>query len=401
MATSRNAGKLPAKTAARAPLAPASAPIDAQQSDEGMGDALSLIRSLTADREGAEWNVKVYQVIGGVGRGTSGRQQFLFEVALEDLPQLEAALAEQFPAGGVFRVAIRADNQLIKNPLLDIAPRPGYRAPLPAYLQAAPSSPPAAGAPAGESATDRLLLQLIEMNRASEERTARMIQSLAERFTLPAPAPAPTLADQIETFTKLQALIPTGAQANTMEVFEKGMSFAQKIYDARDDSGGGTGSTWVDIVRDALSSPNVKEIIAGAMAGAGAAVAAPAGALPPAPATVTQAPAAAPAPALDPKNPAVLHIIETLAGQAASGADPAAVAEQALAGIPPAILDELESHEDIAGHLCGLFPQLAPHRAWLEAVIANMYEGEQPSAASPTMNDPNARLSDSPPGIAS
>jgi hypothetical protein len=361
MTRKKNTGKLAAKA-----VVPAAPVVDMGEGD--MPDALSLIKSLTETREGTEWNVRVYLVPnGGMGRGNTSKQQFLFDVQLEELPQLENQLAELYPGGGIFRVMIRADNQLVKIVTLDVAPRPGYRPPPPHYL--APAAPTAPEAIGGDR-MELFLARMMEVQERSAQQTRDLIAAMANNTPK-----GPTLIEQIQLLTEVQKLTPKGAQENTMELFQKGMDFAAKLYEARGSEGGGT--SWMDVVKEALSSPTVKDIIA-SMAAAGAQATAAAG-----------APALPPPGLLSPQNPQAMQAVDTLLRQAVLGVDPKIVAGQVWGSVPQAIMHELEQQPDVVGYIVQRFPQAAAHRPWLTALVAELWEEEETGAAprpSPTLN---------------
>jgi len=367
MTKAKTAGKLTGKAIAPA----AAAPPVADFAD--FPDALSYINSLATTREGVEWDLRVYKV-ESAGRGVSEKQPFLFNVQLEDLPTLESVLADQFPGGGQFRVQVRADNQLVKHIKLDIAARPGWQPPRPAYLQAVtPEAAPAANG-AG-SMMESFFVRMAEIQERSAQQTRDLIAGIAAANK---PTPAPTMMEQLQLFTQFQALIPKGAQENTFSLFEKGMEFAAKMYDARGGSEGG--ASWLDIIKEALTSPLIKDALA-AMAIA-------------AQQPINGAPGAAdapPAPQLAPGNPAAENAIDTLCRQAAAGVDPKFVAKQVADNMPAALMEELEAQEDVIGFLVERFPRVAQHRAWFSALVAEVWEEEQPTLQpSPTLSDPHA-----------
>ena len=383
MAKAKNPGKLTAKPAG---MTVAAAP--AVESAD-FPDALAIINSLAGQRDGIEWNLRVYKV-ENMGRGVSEKQPFLFEVQLENLPNLETQLADIYPAGGTFRVQVRADNQLIKNIKLEIAPRPGYKPPPPSYLA------PIATAPAEprEREADRVEVffgRMAEMMERSAQQTRDLIASIAK-----APA-APTLADQLAMFQQFQAMLPKGAQENSMELFQKGMDFATKIFETR--GGGDSGTSWLDVFKEAMGSPVVKDML-GAMMQAAANTQAPqngqqpanAGAVPYYP----QQPGAFPQAGafVSPQNPQAVQIIDTLCRQAAAGVEPKFVASQVGNNMPPTLMDELEAQDDVTGYLIRQFPQVAMHRDWFNALVAEIWEEEQTAQPSHTMQKPDAR----PPG---
>lgn len=367
MAKRPNSGKLTAKPANSAQQTAAAALDDAGIIE--FPDAVAYIKALGNEREGIEWNLRVYK-LDGSGRGVKIGQQFLFEVEPEELPGLETNLAESYPAGGLFKVVVRADNQIVRSAQLNIAPRPGYRPPPPAYLQ------PVAPAPAAEAQdrTESFFTRMTQVLEHSAQQTRELIAAIANR---PTPA-APTLKEQVEMLSMIQNLMPKGAQENTMEMFEKGMTFASKIYDARGDSGGG--ASWMDIIKEAIAAPEFRQALGAIAAGAQHAHAA-------------QLAAPQPVALLSPQNPVAAQVMDTLLRQAVAGVDPKFVAQKLFDQLPPEVVQELEAQGDnanVVGYIIHQFPQAQIHRAWLSALVSSMWDDEAPPP-SPTMNDANAR----------
>lgn len=361
MAKAKNPGKLTAKPAASAIAPPG------QLETGDFPDAMSYINSLAATREGVVWDCRVYQVMQA-GRGVKEGQPFLFDCQLEDLPNLEMDLASQYPGGGTFRVQVRADNQLVRIIKLEIAARPGYKPPPPAYLT--PVQIPHADNPQTDR-MDLFLTRMADMQRAADERIEKLILALAGNKQA-----APTMMEQLALFSEFQKLSPKGAQENTFDIFQKGIDFAKTIFEARSDSGGGT--SWLDFAREALSSPVVKEVLAAANAAA-----------------VQQHNANAPQLAkpvlVSPENPAAAQAIDTLLRQASAGVDPKFVAQQAWDTVPAAVMEELEQQDDVVGYIIAKFPQAASQRAWLTALVAELWEPEQTAPQSPAMQPPNVQ----------
>jgi hypothetical protein len=93
---------------------------------------------------------------------------------------------------------------------------------------------------------------------------------------------------------------------------------------------------------------------------------------------------------VSPQNPAAAQIIDTLIRKATAGVDPKFVAQQLIEKIPQQLSDELEEQDDIVEYLSHKFPAVRLHKAWFEALVAEIWETEQSPGPSPTMNDPNA-----------
>jgi hypothetical protein len=357
MAKRQNSGKLTAKPAATAPAGALSVP-----SGDGtveFPDAVAYIRSLGEQRQGIEWNIRVYK-IDGHGRGNRTPQQFLYEIDPEEVPKIENRLAEEHPGGGSFKIVVRADNEIVRSALMDIAPRPGWKPPPPAWQQQQEQQS------AGTNHMEMFFSRMMEMQERSAQQTRELIAALAK------PVAQPTMMEQLALFTEFQKLAPKGAQENTMEMFQKGMDFASKLFEARGGEGGGT--SWLDVLKEALASPAMKEILAAAAR----------------PQPAHQAQLEAPQQFVHPNNPIAANAIDTLLRQAQNNIDPKVVAQQAFNNLPPAVLMELEAQDDVVGYIIANFPQAAQHKAWLTKVVAEMWEPEQSAAGSPALQN-NAR----------
>lgn len=362
MAKRQNSGKLTAKTVGKVPE-PALAALAEGQTVE-FPDALSYINSLTGQREGVEWNIRVYKVDSS-GRGVKSPQAFLFSPELEELPNLEGVLADQYPGGGSFKIVVRADGQIIRSALLEIAPRPGWKPPPPSYLT--PVQPVAVDS----QSTDRMELffgRMAEMMERSAQQTRDMIAAIAAR---PAPA-APTMAEQLQMFAQFQSMLPKGAQENSMDLFQKGMDFAMKMIEAR---GGDGGTSWLDVVKEAINSPVVKDMITSMAAVAQN--------------QQQQFPQQPPA-LMSPQNAIAAQAIDTLIRQAQAGIDPKMVAQQVVEKMPPALMEELENQPDVVGYLISQFPAVQQHRAWFTALVAEIWEEDQTPAVSPALKGNDA-----------
>jgi hypothetical protein len=362
MAKRQNTGKLTAKPAA-ALLAP---PADVDSAD--FPDALSFINSLVATREGTEWNCRVYQVFAA-GRGAKESMPFLFDVALEDLPDLESNLAANYPAGGTFRVQVRANNALVRNIKLEIAPRPGYRAPPPAWAVQPATIPQAESQPTNQ--LEMFWTRMAEMNRAADERIEKLLTALTTQKQV---AP-PTITEQLAMFAEFQKLAPKGAQENGMDLFQKGMDFALKLADAR---GGGDGTNWLDLIKEALHSPLLQQALQGM-------------------ATAAAQPGTAALPPPQPEsvfhqgNPQAAQAMDTLLRQAQAGVDPKFVAAQIWEKVPAPFMEELEQQPDPVAFIIARFPLAAAHKDWLVKLVAELWEDAQTLPPSPTLSPNNAR----------
>lgn len=360
MAKRPNSGKLIAKPAAIVAATPALA-LDTGETVE-FPDALAYINSLVGNSDGVEWNIRVYKVDAS-GRGVKSPQQFLFAVSLEDLPDLEARLADLYMAGGGFKVIVRANNQIVRSAMLEIAPRPGYKPPLPAYLQ------PVHTQPTENPQTDRIEMFFTRMAEM-QERSSREFREAILAIAQPKQNP-PTITEQLAMFTEFQKLLPRGAQENSMDLFQKGMDFASKLFESRGSDGG---TNWLDVVKEAINSPVVKDLLATMNAAAQHQASSPQ--LPP-PALIS------------PDNPQAAQAIDTLLRQAAAGVDPEFVAQNIWNNVPAAFMEELEQQSDVVAYIVAKFPQAAQHRPWLTALVAELWEPDKNAAVSPALQHPD------------
>lgn len=380
-------------------VAPPPVAIEGQE-DSGFPEAISLINSISSQREGVEWDIRVYQLpaSGFGGRGNKNTAAFLFSVELDDLPTLEANLANQYPGGGSFRVQIRQDNQIFRNIGIEIAPRPGYKPPPPSYLTPA-QLPEAAPAAAPANAFENFLLVMQRQQEAADARLEKLIAALAGNK----PA-APTLLEQIQTYAEIQKAMGGGKAASGIEELKTHLEFAKSLAETMGNSGGGGESGGIlGLVEKLVTSPLVGDIVKNALTAAATAQPQPAPALAgpqPAPTPAPMPPNFAPAPPsqFTAENPQAVMAIDYLVSQAIANADPAALAPQVIQMLPEEVLDELENQPDVAAFVIGRFAKLEPHRAWLEKLISEMWIKEAvPAAGSPALNDPDARIADSPP----
>lgn len=358
MVKRKTVAKLTGKPAGAVALASESALLVGEAGD--FPDALHFLNSLSQERDGIDWDIRVYQLTGGMGRGQSNKQLFLFNIALEDMPSLESNLADQYPGGGSFRVQARADGALVKNIAVEIAPRPGFKPPPPSYLT--PAAVPHAEATGGDR-MENFFARLAEQAREDARLTRELIAAIAGR---PAVAP-PTLSEQLAIFKQFQELAPQGAQSNAMAMFQQGIDTAKSMMEL---SGGGGGKGWMDVFSDAINSPAVKEIILAAASGVKEHAAH--AQLPP---PVQQL--------VSPNNPVAVQMIDTLIRQANLKIAPEEVARQIVDMAPQALMDELETQGDILAYLIHQFPPLGPHRAWLEQVVSIIWE-KVPDEATPS-----------------
>jgi len=385
-ATKRAKAKNGQKLAAT-PLPP---PNDPQTEDNDFSEALRFVRALSSEQTDAEWDIRVYQVPSAVmGRGATGRQQFLFYVQLDDLPTLEGVLAKAYPGGGLFRVMIRVDGQLLKVVTLDIAPRPGYRPPPPDYLTppALPSPPPQQ-----DRQLEFFMQRMTDMMAQQATQTREMIAALANR-------PQSNFDDELKKYAALASLFPQQNNDRGFEMFEKGLALAAKLSEA---GGGGRETGLMDILKTLLESDGFSKAIQGLSTMTQNPQPAPAALAPGQPAPMVQQ-AAPPPPAysgpfLSAQNQMARNMIATLIAQADAGIDPVAVAAQIEQSAPDALFSELETQDDILGFLIQQFPDIAPRRQWFQNVIDAIWQSEEsnPVPASPFLHASADRPKESP-----
>jgi hypothetical protein len=387
------AAKTAPKTDAKTPKNAVPGPIEVETGD--VPDALAYINSLLASNDGIEWDVRVYQVIGLSGRGTTGKEPFLFNISVEEIADLEGRLAEQYPEGGVFRVMVRADMRLVKRITVEIAKRPGYRAPIASYRPAAEQQP--------QQQPDRLELFMERMI----DQQQRFMETVAA--TLRA-APAAPVGDQITSTLALMKAIREASPAPdtnlSLTLFERGLSMAEKFQTMRGAAAeGGAGEaeiTLLSLARDFLTGDAGKALMEGIapmLQGKvqqqqppqveGPRVAAPIIAGPLSnPQQRRQTPRPRPpqpAPEISEPDQQMAMAMQYLIERAAAGADPAMVAEWIEKNVPPNILEHIEQQENVVDYLASQFPDVNQHRTWFEAVVANIWVEEE---AAPELPNP-------------
>ena len=227
------------------------------------------------------------------------------------------------------------------------------------------------------------------------------------------PAAAPGGVDEFQkmmtAFQTFQNMMPKAAAiaaGDPAAMFEKGLAFAQKIMDGRDD-GAGEPTTLLSVLKETLANPEI-----GAALKAFAQGMARAANQPPMrrnvrrigpgelrPAQPPRPHAAAPAPAAAPGQSAEDRAMEYLITQAKLGSQPELASNTALQLIPKDKLELLDTMQPAEAFefLKIAYPAVADHRDWFLALIGAMYADEaDPNATAPGEN-PEHEEFDTPP----
>jgi hypothetical protein len=327
--------------------------------------AIAAINALSnSDEDGAEWDLRVYQ-LNGVGP-RAGKPQFLFPIEVEELSGgIEMRLADMFPAGGDFRIACRRNGQLFKNVFLSLAARPGYKPPAPLWQQ--PAQPIAAPAPAG---ADPVLTFLQNMMQQQNAFMAALVEKLSHTT-----APVDPIAQLTQTVTLLRTMNDAAPKPEPnigLSLWEKGLEAGMKIADRA--SEGNSGGGILSVLKELATPDVVKAIVSGLQ---------PQHAAQPALAAPPGGPVPQPAPSpLGSLNDQFRSIVTNLMERARAGQDPAHAAEWVLDNVPASVLDMLEGPEgmqsagDVVNYLASAFPEVAQYRNWFEGLVTSMYQGQ-------------------------
>lgn len=370
--------KKPAEKLTLSPLSPENPPAppaDAQLDISDFPNPLSYINALAQQHDGDDWGSRVYQIVGSGGRGQE-KSPFLFPAEMEELPNLEMRLARQYPAGGRFKVVCFRNQQIVKNIFLEIAPRPGYVAPAQSWEQ--PVAAPAPHAPAESMAVLSAIDRMAEFMMRQTEANNAMFRAIEARLAAPvtpAPDPQSFLTNTMTLFRTFQEMVPKAAGESGLQMLKDGIELGKTL--------GGTGAGSAEPaglmgVITRLAESEAGKTLVTALANTmqheqqqqrGA--------------NQQTRPAQIPAPHQQQQRPAPQPVnqqdqlaqgMELLFQRAAAGHDPAAMAEQVAAVLPPQIWDALMEADNATDYLQSIFPRVAQHRAWFEAVIANLFE---------------------------
>lgn len=351
------------------PPQPAPAPVLLPEDGE-IPDIVAAITAMAGANQGAEWEIRVYQVYGSPVQGM--KEPYLFSVGLDQLPGLENMLATNYPAGGRFRVRVRRDNQLVKAINLDIAPRPGHGTLGAAPPRAVESQPTD---DRGSPYLEKMMGQMMEMNmnfmRAVETRLAAIPQQTS---------PTDTLNTTMSLFKTFQEAMPKASAETSLEVLRQGIELGKMVAGNGDGEGSKTGI--LDIV-NTLATSDIGKSIAEVLTAAARATPAPV-ASSPAPAAIAparpmhnpRAPAPAqPAPGPQAERQQLMRQgMDFLFAQASAGADPMLLVEQVVAVLPADVMEELTEVESPVDWLQERFPRVAQHRPWFQALVDAIFE---------------------------
>lgn len=365
------------------PVQPAPAPLPDSDNFE-LPDALALINSLVNDGQADNWDFRVYQVAGPAKLG--GKQSYLFAVTLDELPDLEMTLADNYPAGGKFKVSCRRNNQLVRSFEMEIAARPGYR-PKPSYLAAAPEAPAAPAEPPRDR-FEQMMTMMMEQQRQFQQTLVTALAGLGQREHTPAPDPLSMLNSMMGVFKEFQGTMPKVSNETNLKMLTDGIALGKEIAGSAPEAETGI----MAMLGKVLQPESIEAILKGLSA----------------PRQVMQPPPAPPAlagprviangnfqqpPQHGPQamvrageigegERAQLRAgMDYLFTKAAAGADPALLVEEILPMIPQSVFDKLTEVDQPIDWLQDRFPRVGQHRAWFEGLLANIFEedveGEQ------------------------
>lgn len=372
----------------------------APPADGELPDVLNWIQQQLPGGGEAELNIRVYQLLGSNTRG-GGTQPFLYEINPDDLANLERDLADQYPAGGRFRVMVRHGGRVVKGAVMEIAPRPNYRAP-PRFAQPQPfeqqqqqvTLPPASPL---ESAMAQFLKFQMEESARNREFQNAMLTALRDRPAQAAVDPQAIIANTMGMFKSFQEAMPKAAGENIMDVLTKGIEFGKMIAgNAEPAAAKGLAGMVESLVSSDLGKSLAQVVMQGANHAAAPpqqhqlthqAPAGPARVIPryaPAP---RQAPPVEVAPAVDGQT--MNNAMQFLFGQAQAGADPGLLAEQVGPMIPEHVWNALEASENPVEYLASMYPKVNHFRPWFDRLADNLLEDAPAGDDTATIPDAN------------
>lgn len=351
-------------------------------------EALDRIEAARSESNGAqEWRVHVTR-IDGPDRRRNGTEARLFDCAIEELEAIPEQLKLDY-GEGTYRIRVRLNRKNFQQWDVEIELSPAERL---AFRNRVPPALPVAITPQAPIAAPGAGDSMTFVAQVMQQQTD-MMGRLFERLGAPTNAPDP-IAQFTAVATALQQLqaVQPKAEANAgLEMFERGMEFAERLSGAAGgpvEEGG-----LVGLLKGFLQSDAAKALVERIATPQPPAQYQPQHVQPAALPRVEQlVPAAAPAQgpiAMDQVGQAIGYLV----GQAKQGAQPELFADSALQMIPPQLLDELETAEDMFGLLADRYPAIADHRPWFEALLNAMFTTEEsapPDAANTESAKPAA-----------
>lgn len=350
--------------------------------DAEMPEVLSWIRSNLPQGGEADLNIRVYKIEGTAGRG-GGSRPYLFDATADELPFLEQQLAGDFPQGGKFQVVVRLNGKVATSAMMDIAPRPNYRAPARfAALQPEPvvSLPP-------RSETENAIAQLIKFNMEQAARqndfNQQLLLALRERPAAAAAVdPQAIIANTMGMFKSFQEAMPKASSENVMDVLTKGIEFGKMIAGNNDAPAAKGLAGMVEalvtsdlgkslatvVAQGATNRPAQPPMLTHQPAHQGGARVIP---------QYRPATAAAPQEQSAPQGAGGVTMnqaMQFLFGQASQGADPALIADQVGPMIPEHVWEALENSDDAVSYLASMYPKVNTFRAWFDRLAENLLE---------------------------
>jgi hypothetical protein len=316
------------------------------------------------------YSFTVCQVYGAARNGV--REPQILEGDASILEGLQERLRKSFKEGR-FRVRIFRNKRLVMRRDIEIATVPGLEPP------AVPPSDMSAVLGAIEKQNERMLALFERM----QERAASIVPAATLQID-----PFAMFEKCVTIVSGLKSEVPSNSITHIMEAFNKGIELSKNIQ-------GGGEAGWVDLVKSAIESPALAEIIASAaearrpqqrrQSGAnGARVVQPA----PQPSPqVAQAPpqsgngAQVPANYAAQLNAMLMERLSYLTAKAQANAAPELYAEWCLDNVPPDLAGMIVA-PGFLDQVSEQLPQVKANREWFAALIAAMsdfMQGEAPA----------------------
>jgi hypothetical protein len=319
--------------------------------DEAISTILATFHATEGD---VSWKVSVCRV-GAVANKLGGKEEWLFDTGVEDLPGLRTVLRDQYK-GGQFRARVYKNeggsSGLVANFTLDIAP---------------PLTVPGAGPPAADSAPNEQTT-LAQMFATMMDRQEKMLERVLARVSAPATAASPlaSIKETLEVITSVVALQPKSDSKAGLEMFKEGLGLARELAKNAGGGDGGEGGL-LGLAGKLLDSPILERVLSALPVASSPMLhqtPAPNGRPAPLPAPSSAAP-------VDPVSqlrPLVAYLVE----KASRGADPALYADWLVDNLTPQAEQFLSQQPDLMGALATGFPEILAHRAWFEVLIQTL-----------------------------
>lgn len=323
---------------------------------------------------GANYKVEIYRVTGESG----SRGAFVGNHPTDQIDGIKERCLEEFGTG-TYRIAIRKEGRYIKDFRFAVekVASPGRTMHTPA---------PAHG---DSSVIERLLTHMAEQER-------RLVALIDARTNAPASDPYEQMSKMATVMAQLRGNTTettAGATANAfIDAVNKGIALGKELGAV---NGAAPSTGLLDIINSLAQNPVVgdalKMILERAAAG-GAPAPVPAGqmvrvngARPPAPPAGALPHTPAPAGPVDHAKALDTELRQKIAWlieKAVNGANPELYAELLLDDLTPALSQMIIKTPNILDQLAIAIPEIAPHRAWFDLVVAAMIRFDQESGES-------------------